>query len=575
MRIKFLTATLACVAVLGSGRATVLSATRNITAPIKKVTVYLDRAKITRISELDLTKGEHTVTLDSLPVGLLESSIRAFFTAGTGVKILGLSHRVVPTETAPQQRVAELDQQIAQIENVDKRLLRDRLEAFNGQKALLMAITKTAGDKMSEQTSKGGLEVSQWEAAFRFVGARLLEVGDSIRVSESKLAELDRKLERLRADLSILAGTQQKATRSVQIDLRAAQDTKVSLAVDYIIQGASWNPIYDARLSGDADSLELNYNAEIRQRTGEDWNQVELILSTAAPQMQAGPAELRPWQLAVLEPIRMEYDLAQESKVDQLLESVSGVKTTSAGEVFLRGGRAGEVGYIVDNVPINDPLGGQFAQNLSLGSGVIASAFQTSFVIQRPESVPSGERSIRTSIAQYRLAQKTELISRPRLLDGAFRLVTVTNQDQAPLMPGLVALFADADFIGNAAVAALVVPEQTFDLPFGIDNAMKVERKILNYKKNQSGDKIKIDQTVSIKFWNRGKSVRSVNLEEPLPLSQDNRVKITLGDILPKPATTDASGKASWSVSVAPGDSAVVSIPYRIEYPAGVSVMGL
>jgi uncharacterized protein (TIGR02231 family) len=334
------------------------------------------------------------------------------------------------------------------------------------------------------------------------------------------------------------------------------------LAIDYIIQGASWNPIYDARLTGDSDSLELNYNAEVRQRTGEDWNQVELILSTAAPQMQAGPVELQPWQLAVWDTQNGRIGvLGADFKPRLMQETIAGVPTARPDTVT--------------GVPINDPLGGQFAPNQALLSSVSASAFQTSFVIQRPESVPSGEKAIRTSIAQYRLAQKTELISRPRLLEGAYRQVTITNQDQAPLMPGLVALFADADFIGNATVSTLVVPEQTFDLPFGIDNSIKVERKILHYKKNQSGDKIKIDLTVSIKFWNRGKIVRSVNLEEPLPLSQDNRVKITLGDILPKAATTDAGGKASWSVTVAPGDSAIVAIPYRIEYPAGVSITGL
>jgi outer membrane receptor protein involved in Fe transport len=60
--------------------------------------------------------------------------------------------------------------------------------------------------------------------------------------------------------------------------------------------------------------------------------------------------------------------------VDALLESVAGVQTTAEGEVFVRGGRAGEVAYIVDGVPIGDPLGGRgsIGANLSLVSGSIA-----------------------------------------------------------------------------------------------------------------------------------------------------------------------------------------------------------
>ncbi|MCP4686206.1 MAG: TonB-dependent receptor [bacterium] len=59
--------------------------------------------------------------------------------------------------------------------------------------------------------------------------------------------------------------------------------------------------------------------------------------------------------------------------VDALLEQVAGVQTNSEGEVFIRGSRAGEVAYIVDGVPIGDPLGGggQVGANLSLVSGSI------------------------------------------------------------------------------------------------------------------------------------------------------------------------------------------------------------
>ncbi len=59
--------------------------------------------------------------------------------------------------------------------------------------------------------------------------------------------------------------------------------------------------------------------------------------------------------------------------VDALLKNVAGVQTTTSGQVFIRGGRAGEVAYIVDGVPIGDPLGGTggAGANLSLVSGSI------------------------------------------------------------------------------------------------------------------------------------------------------------------------------------------------------------
>ena len=51
-------------------------------------------------------------------------------------------------------------------------------------------------------------------------------------------------------------------------------------------------------------------------------------------------------------------DKKSVTTVDELLSEVSGVVTNQSGEVFIRGGRAFEVGYIVDGVPLGDPLGG-------------------------------------------------------------------------------------------------------------------------------------------------------------------------------------------------------------------------
>ncbi|MBK7142922.1 MAG: von Willebrand factor type A domain-containing protein [bacterium] len=59
--------------------------------------------------------------------------------------------------------------------------------------------------------------------------------------------------------------------------------------------------------------------------------------------------------------------------VDALLFNSPNVQTTTNGHVFIRGGRAGEVSYIIDGVPIGDPLAGTggAGSNLSLSTGTI------------------------------------------------------------------------------------------------------------------------------------------------------------------------------------------------------------
>ncbi|MBU8934788.1 MAG: zf-HC2 domain-containing protein [candidate division Zixibacteria bacterium] len=57
-------------------------------------------------------------------------------------------------------------------------------------------------------------------------------------------------------------------------------------------------------------------------------------------------------------PKKAEESESQPATVDELLTEVSGVVTNSQGEVFIRGGRAAEVSYVVDGVPVADPQRG-------------------------------------------------------------------------------------------------------------------------------------------------------------------------------------------------------------------------
>jgi uncharacterized protein (TIGR02231 family) len=212
---------------------------------------------------------------------------------------------------------------------------------------------------------------------------------------------------------------------------------------------------------------------------------------------------------------------------------------------------------------------------LQLVAGVSATGLSTVFVVDRKESVPSGGEAVRVPIGQWTLDGETKLLSRPKNTEGAFRLVTLTNQDEAPLMPGQVSIFAESDFLGKTALSELIAPDQTFDLAFGRDDKISVKREIISSKKEVKTDKIRIKQTIKITLKNNGRVARVVSLEEPIPTSKDSRVKVIVTKVEPEPMTTDVQGKATWEISLSPGEEKAVMISYRVEYPKGVVVSGL
>src|SRR5690606_9278956 len=89
--------------------------------PIVAVTVYVDRARVTRRGKFQLAAGEHTLTITNLPRSLEQDSVRAKG-QGAGVKISGVDVQTQFISAAPEAQIAELEGQLQAIQNNDEQL---------------------------------------------------------------------------------------------------------------------------------------------------------------------------------------------------------------------------------------------------------------------------------------------------------------------------------------------------------------------------------------------------------------------------------------------------------------------
>lgn len=567
-----------------------------VEAPIAEVTVYPGLAKITRIAELDLGAGEHSILIERLPIGIDAETFSVAAAGAEDALILGFRHREVHHLESPRKQVAEVDREIKKLEQGERQILRDHLEAFRQQKRLLDALASTAGKEMGDQVIEGALDVSQWEAAYDFLGRKYIQTDDSVRLTTIALNEVNLLHGDLVHQKRQLEADRKRTSITVTVDLRLETAGRIDLALDYVIPGASWKPIYDARLNPLTDTVELGYFAEVTQTTGEDWEDVELTLSTSLPARGTGPGDLLGWYLTAPSSSTQQYselggvigvkgrskiidkfvtgaqvEMSKEEitgrpvqTVDALLEQVAGAQTNDEGEVFIRGSRAGEVAYVVDGLPVDAPL--------SLKQ---AWSFNTAFRIRRKETVLSDGQAVRTPIAVYDLEASPRFICRPKNREDAYRVMSVKNQDEAPLMPGWISIFVGSNYVGRAVLADMILPREEFNMPFGPDNSIKVTRKIIDYKEEYQSSKIKTDQTVEINLVNHGLEPRKVLLEEPIPVSRDSRIEVDVRDVSPDTEDPDELGNLRWNLTLLPGKEQVVQVSYRVEHPRGLPVQGL
>src|SRR5262249_46186895 len=83
----------------------------------------------------------------------------------------------------------------------------------------------------------------------------------------------------------------------ILVDKKAGGGT---LRLHYLVSAAAWKPQYKFRSAGkEKDPVVVEYLAAIEQKTGEDWTNAQITLSTAQPLLNAAPPDLKTLAVAV------------------------------------------------------------------------------------------------------------------------------------------------------------------------------------------------------------------------------------------------------------------------------------
>lgn len=103
---------------------------KTLTSAIKEVTVYTDRAAITRKAEILLPAGEHELYFNNLPVQLDNNSVQVNALSTVPTTILDVTTKQQARLEEANTRLQKIDQEIKQ--------LNDQLNALADQEKLLI-----------------------------------------------------------------------------------------------------------------------------------------------------------------------------------------------------------------------------------------------------------------------------------------------------------------------------------------------------------------------------------------------------------------------------------------------------
>lgn len=493
---------------------------------ISAVTVYQGMASVTRALPVTAT-GEQMVVFSCLSPRIDPDSISV--QAGTGVNLGEVSIQKLTGEQAKQcrfQGAANIQTQQQQLADIDAEI-NGATMALNYLNNLSSADTAAVNNELSEG-------VAQIESRASALYKRIDELNQQKASLQDQLSQ------------SVSGGSTTTGDSVTQVSVRAASRTQSQVQLHYQVQGAGWEPTYQASLDTSTQQMTLQASAVVAQYTGENWSNVPLTLSTVNP------------------------------------SSVTSSPTPRVSTYYLQ--EEDEFGAYADEA----------AAEMAPSPVAAVSLAKVDGSAEPMPELPSYQASSTNTagVIEYRLPQRVNVASDGRRVTTVLDSVTgnselwlrsTPEQDlnaywyaSAPFLntqwaTGALQLYRDGNYVGHGQFDYQRIKEE--GVGFGRDRSLIVKRLSDNSNEGESGVFNKTtQQTLEKSYQFTNLHERSVRLQVlgTEPKSANDEIKISTTHTPPVSETdwNDIEGAVAWEMTLAPQQSQTIKSVQQIRYPS-------
>ncbi|NSX53216.1 mucoidy inhibitor MuiA family protein [Parasulfitobacter algicola] len=561
---RFLTYSVSIIALSAPTWADDIQANSQVSA----ATLYPNGATVTRTANFSAESGAHSIIISDLPLNFDASSLRVLGEGDEAFTILSVDHRIdrlPPADDTLSPERQRIQDQIEDIETQIRDLSYDR-RGFEAQIAVADArlrfieqlMTREPQDMVDELENQGtGLE--SWAQAIDVLAQQTQIALTSRNEAQQSIDTNARQMQDLQEDRNkayqSLQATQLPAPqRSIAtIDVATDQAVTGTLSLEYRVPWAGWEPIYDLRLvQGDEAKLSIERHARVYQQTGENWDDIELTLSTARPSNRVGMPEIRATQANM-------YRTGPA-------KSVRGPQQSSIASD--KGLSRAQAEMIMEDAPIGETVAAQ-----PLNSMIQIDGQTVSYQIPGRIDI-TGDSTVRQiSIDQRESTVGLLARSTPVYDTNAYLYAAYTNQFAGPILPGTASLFRDGTFVGDFQISLVAAGADT-TLPFGALDGIKIERRVLEKEQGDFGI-IGTTNRLSERFEISAESLLPyalpITIFDRAPFSENEDLEVTIS-ANPRPSETDVDGKRgvqAWTFELGSGQTRKVAFNYEIQWPGG------
>ena len=515
---------------------------------ITAVTVYNDRARITRRGVQGFDPGVQYLELPHLPISLYPESVRVSSHGTAQARLLGLQLNRTFYVDPTSEKVQEIEEQIDALDG-EKLSLETQVDREEQAKNNLTSLIEQS-DTFAIALVTGEMSLESQLTLFDQVHERIAAVDDLIHSLLKQQRDVERQLEKLKNELQQLHSAEQRAAYTAKIGVEVLSAGELTFDLTYVIRKAGWEPIYDFRLlDEDTDpSVTIGYMAQVNQQSGEDWQDVDLTLSTARPSMSEILPELKPWYIQPIQPPvplpvkAQSRDVRKKSDEDAVVTPASNTEQP--------------IPHVKADMEIS-------------GSAI-------TYKVPTLTTIPSDGSPHKVTISRIVLEAKLDYLTAPKSTEAVYRRARLVNDSPYTMLAGALNIFTGDAFVGTTQME-LIAPQGEFELIMGADDRIKVSRELRRRQidKKIIGGKRRLYFSYMTELENLLPIEAVITLNDQIPVSRHEDVKVNLEPVDPPYDERTDMNLLTWLIKLGPGEKHAVRLDFSVEYPPDMNLVGL
>ena len=488
---------------------------------LDSVTVFSQQAQLhLSTSTLQIPKGKSTYYFTGIS-GLLDP--KSIQVMGKGIfTIASVGYELNDRETLLKQK----EDTLRKIELLVKST-QMALQVVEQKEKIMMA-------NASFKSEVDGLLPDDFQELLAIFEKKLTENGQKKIELEEKLAQLKQ------TKTAILTSISEQDKPRIKVEVLATQDTDGQFSLHYLSNGASWRPLYTARVTDIDQPIAIQYQAEVYQNTGISWDNVKLTLSTATP-TQGG-----------------EKPSLSSIFIDQQPTFVAYAKVSMPPPVLEKTRMSAPEATAEDM-----PMAASSADWVSVSESII-----TQFSIRERYTIPSNNTPQRIDIQQFTLPAKYEYQVVPKKSTDGFITTEIQDWSTKNLLSGPVSLFWSGTYLGESTLDVRDL-SKPLTLSLGRDKSIVCQYEPIREwktKKSFIGGDVKETFEFKTTVYNTKNVSIELKVEDQIPVSRDERIEIS-SDFSGNATLNKETGIVTWQVQLAPNEKRVFTTKYTLKYP--------